>query len=219
MSSLESAAIVKLPVFVVAILYARYLSAPYRLILCQAILALIIEAIGWYIAVKLHRYNIWLFNIFGLIDFWLVGTAGYLLIKNRIQRSVIPYAMTGASLLWAGIIWQQGLKVYPTWALSFIGIVVVYIYLGVLAGTIFRSNKLWLQPDFWLSISIILFYSCTIPLYTIFNYLIRYNLLLLEKLFNIVMVLNIIRYPLVALSLYLYGRYRQKTLKAGNNVF
>jgi hypothetical protein len=127
--------------------------------------------------------------------------------------------MIAASLLWAGIVWQQGLEMHPTWALSFIGIVIVYIYLGVLAGTIFRSNKLWLQPDFWLSIAIILFYSCTIPLYTIFNYLIRNNQVLLGKLFNIVMVLNVIRYPLVALSLYLYGRHRQKTLKAGNNVF
>ena len=97
-------------------------------------------------------------------------------------------------------------------------IVLVYIYMSVMSVTLFGAGKVWLQPGLWLSISVISFSACTIPFYSIYNYLAQNDPVLLKQLFNIVLLLNFIRYPLVALSLYLYGSQRMKTVKAEANV-
>lgn len=219
MSSLQIAVLVKLPVFVISLVYGRFLSRPYRLILLQVGIALVAETAGRYIALQLHQHNVWLFNIYWLIDFAILGTAGYMLTANKTQKRIIPIAMGIAMLVWAATIYRQGIWLQPTWASSLMNIILVYIYMGVMSVTLFGSGKVWLQPGLWLSISVILFSACTIPFYSIYNYLAANDPVLLGKLFNIVLLLNFIRYPLVALSFYLYGRQKLVSLKKAGHVF
>lgn len=213
------ALIVKLPVFITGIKYGRYLSLPYRLVLLQVVIAIITELAGSYIAIYQHKHNIWLFNIYWLIDFWLLGMAGYMLLRNGMQKRLVPYLLVTATIVWAANIYTQGIFIHPTLALCLISIILVYIYLGVLSGNLFRNGQLWQQPQLWLSISIISFSACTIPFYSLFNHLYRTSPETLGPLFRIIIGLNLIRYPLVAFSLYLYGRQRMKSPKTANDVF
>lgn len=219
MSSLQIAVLVKLPVFVISLVYGRFLSRPYRLVLLQVGIALVAETAGRYIALQLHQHNVWLFNIYWLIDFAILGTAGYMLTANKTQKRIIPFAMGIAMLVWAATIYRQGIWLQPTWASSLMNIILVYIYMGVMSVTLFGNGRVWLQPGLWLSISVISFSACTIPFYSIYNYLAANDPVLLGKLFNIVLLLNFIRYPLVALSFYLYGRQKLETLKKAGHVF
>jgi low affinity Fe/Cu permease len=218
MSSLQLAVLVKLPVFVVWLLYGRYLSRPYKLVVLQVVIALFTETTGRYIAVVLHQYNIWLFNIYWLVDFGLLCSAGYLLAQNKTQKKLIPYAAGVTIAVLIVTMLMQGIHLQPTLAASLMNIVLVYIYLGIMSATI-HTRKLWMQSGFWLSISVISFSACTIPFYSIYNYLLANDLPALGRLFQIVTALNVIRYPLVAISLYLYGRQQLLSIKKADHVF
>jgi hypothetical protein len=84
--------------------------------------------------------------------------------------------------------------------------------------TMLHSKQPAKAPEFWLSISHVVFFSCTIPVHGLYNYLVDTSPDTLEKLYSIVNVLNHIRYPLVALALYLYGSQQAKAQKAVTHV-
>jgi hypothetical protein len=201
----------KILAIIVGLFFWRRLALPYRLVFFQVIIAMITEIVGRYIAYILHKHNLWLFNYYWVIDMWMAGIVGYMLVKNQTVKNSIPWLLGIATIVWLINILKQGIDIHPTWAMCIISITIVIIYFPIIINSLFSNDKIISSPEFWLSFSLILFFGCSIPLYGVYNYLYETNPLMLKQLFNIIKTLNFIRYPLIALAFYLYA-HQQKTL-------
>ena len=86
-------------------------------------------------------------------------------------------------------------------------ILMVVLFIVVLFNSgVFNNANILSQPAFWLCLSSILFYGCDIPYMGLHNYLSSHFPNLGIQLANINTVLDVIRYPLVAVSFLLLGR-------------
>jgi hypothetical protein len=202
----------KIVAIFIGLYFIRRLSLAYRLILIQVFIAIITELAGSYIAHVLNQHNIWLFNYYWLADMWLTGLAGYLLISNKHLKKWVPRLLIIATAIWVTTVITNGIDKQPLTALCLMSIIAAIIYFAVLINVLFNSRQILKSPEFWLSLALILYFSCIIPFWGLFNYLYNTNPKLLGQLFQIIDILNFVRYPLVALSFYLYGiQQKQKT--------
>lgn len=199
-------------------MFFRHLALPYRLVMLQVFLGLLAEVTGWYIAAVYREHNLWLFNWYWLSELWVVGTAGILLLKNRVLQKGFLGLLLIPTILWIYFISINGIDMHPAPALTAIGTTLVVIFIAVLFHASFSSQSLSSQPVFWLALSVLIFFGGIVPYYSMFNYLYKTNPALLGKLFVITEVLNHVRYPMVAIGLFLAGRQHLATVKIGNHV-
>jgi hypothetical protein len=208
----------KILAILIGLVYLRRLSTAWRLILLHVIVAIATETAGRYIGVVLHQFNLWLFNIYWFVELWLLSIPGLMLQHNYRMKRLAPGLLIGNSILWIwgfykgqmcdNLIVQQCIN----------GIILVAIYFVLLVETMMHTTRVLRSPEFWLSVSTILFFAISTPLHGLMNYLIDTDPVALKKLFKIVMVLNDIRYPLVALALYLYASQQANASKMKTNV-
>jgi len=224
MHSLFIIVIGKILAILFGLYYFKSLSIAFRLILFQVVLALICESFARYLLIRhsFHYNNLWIFNWYLLCEMWLAGLAGKSLISNKIIKRIIPYLLIALTVLWAVNIYVEGMVNFANWCFIGSSIILVAIYIVVLFETaLFKSQNIFSQPAFWLSLSIVLFFGCDLPYFGLRNYLISHNLNSLElKLYIINSVLNFIRYPLIAISFIFCGQNASKNapLKLHSNV-
>lgn len=202
----------KVLALLIGIFYLRSLSTPYRLLLLQVIIALFFESYGYYLGMIKNQNNAWAFYYYLLIDSWLMGIAGNYFIENKILKRSVPFLLVLTSAIWVFDLWSNGFNVLPNRFLVCYSILLVIIYISVLFNKAFINTSILKSPLFWIAISTILYYSCIIPFIGLWNLILKTSPKLADQLFNINLVLNFIRYPLVALSFYLYGKQQQRML-------
>ena len=201
----------KIVAILLGIAFFRLLPRLYVLLLFQSVLALICESYGYYLGDILHQNNVWIFYYYTLIECWLIGIVGYQLLKKNSLQKVAIMLLFICTIIWLYDLMSLGIKIMSNRFLVSYGIVTVLIYIGVLSTRAFETSSLLKNPIFWISVSFILYFGCTIPYFGLWNYLIDNSMRLANSLFNILLVLNIIRYPLIGLSFYLYGKqYKEK---------
>ena len=59
----------------------RYLPRPYKIVLLLIAIASLCEGYGYYIFKYLHRSNAWMFNIYIVLEIWLLGIAAIFLFR------------------------------------------------------------------------------------------------------------------------------------------
>lgn len=198
----------KLVVLFFGVKYFRKLPFAYALIVFQVIFAVICEGYGFYLGHILHQNNLWLFNYYWIIaDIGLTGIAGILLLEKKKLKIISVILLLVTLVIWLHNIIAFSINHYAPLVKASIHIALVIIYAMLLVDRLLFTNlKLGRQPDFWLCLSTLLFFGCNIPLYGLFNYLNSVSPQTLKKLFEISLILNFIRYPLVAVSFYLIGQ-------------
>jgi hypothetical protein len=182
----------------------RKMDKVFRLVLLFAILSLLCDYLGWVIT-SLFGTNLWLGNFYYLGSFLILIIA----CKNIMElkyRKLIDYTILIVSIIWLANVMNFGINHYLTWSFLVIDIVVIISYLYILLTAVITAEKIVQSPLFWLSLPIILFFGCNIPLLGYYNYLIEHDLLLLGKLYNIMIILNYICFPLFGIAFYLQGR-------------
>ncbi|WP_276132383.1 hypothetical protein [Polluticoccus soli] len=202
----------------IGLAFFRRMALPYRLALLQVFLGMMAEVGGWYIAAVYREHNLWLFNWYWLTELWVMGTTGILLLKNRVLQKGFLGLLLIPTALWVYFISINGIDMHPAPALTAIGTTLIVIFIAVLFHASFTRQALSSQPVFWLSLSVLIFFGGIVPYYSMFNYLYTTNPVLLEKLFIITEVLNHLRYPMVAIGLFLAGRQHLATVKLRNHV-
>ena len=203
----------KLFALIVGGYYFRYLSRPYKLVLALIALAFFFESYGAYIISHLHHANVWLFNCYMLIDSWFMGSAAIYLVTERKIKKVFIVLLAVYSVVWFVDIGVNSLYKYANMTMVFGLIILTVIYLIVLfSNSVFTSKSMLKQPVFWVSVSTILYCACDIPYMGLYNYLLLHSPSLSLKLFYINLVLDVIRYPLAAVSFILLGRQKQLVL-------
>lgn len=197
----------KVIVLTVGIFYFRYLPLAYKLCVLQVALAIIAELGGRYINRVYHQQNLWLFNTYLLVgELWVTGFVPWLLLRNARVKQMLLISLSLISVL-SLINYIADTKSIFRLQSGYILIQSVHcivFYLILLFQDTFSANGSLLKvPVFWLSLSAILFFSCCIPVFGLFNYLDQNYPLALKQLFGINQVFNLVRYPMVAVSFYL----------------
>ncbi len=189
----------------------KLLSLPYRLLLIQVVLALIIEITGWAINKYLHINNLWLFNIYAIIEVWLLGLACSMFITVRKIEKLIWFLLPLITICWIVSVFVNGFFEFNNWIVVAIAIFYVVFYIAALfSSSIFGQKKALAQPLFLVAIAIIIYYATIIPLFGLMNHLVKDNLHTANKLFKINAVAAILRYTLVSIAFYLYGRQAKR---------
>lgn len=185
----------------------RNLTIPYRVIFSQVLLALFCEVLGYYLSFG-AKHNIWLYNLYWLVgELWLMTVPGIILLRRAVLRRFLFFITIITTLIWIVKIYQHGLSKFSPFILLSIYLTTLLIYFIVLFHiALSTEEKLVKLPAFWLCLSVIIYFGCNIPYYGLYNYLESKEPKLLNQLFDITLVLNFIRYPLVAVSFYLMGR-------------
>lgn len=205
---------IKLSVIIVGMYYFFNLSLPYRIFIFQAAGAIITETTGLAIVRSFHQSNLWVFNIFYLLEHWMLALAGFCFLRKIWASRIIIPLLLFITLVWVWGVYTSGIFVfYTSFGLAH-HIILVLIYLAVLYYSIvFRRVKLRKHPQLWISLSVIIFYGCELPFQGMFTYLAEHHPEILKALFHpIVWTLNFIRYPMTAYALYLAGSQDKKSI-------
>jgi len=205
----------KLFALIVGLIYYKYLPRTYKLVLCLIAIASFCESYGYYIGHHLKEHNAWIFNFYMLIELWIMGLAAYFIVKNnRIKIFFVSLLVTN-TVIWVICITRSSIFSYANIAMVF-NLVSLSIIFGIvlLTNSLFNKEDMIKQPIFWLSVSTIIYCACNIPYMGMYSYLLAHTPVLAKQLFKINGILDIIRYPLVAISFILLGRQKQVVLKA-----
>jgi hypothetical protein len=197
----------KIVPIVIGVYFFKQLPAPYRLVLYHLFLVSICEITGYYLTVTTDKTNSWVFNFLWLLpELLLMGIAGRGLIQAKSMKNVATILMLIGIVIWIVNIYKTGINQFANWTFIYISIMLIVIYLNVLFNSIFNGTNLVRSPAFWLSVSVILYFSCALPYFGLFQYLNTTSRSLAKGLFYINEILILIRYPMVAVSFYLLGK-------------
>lgn len=195
------------------IYYLRILSLPYKLLIIQILVSLLSEGYGYYLGAILHQNNIWVFYYYVLIECWLMGISGSFFISNKTFRKGIPLILGILTIVWLIDYFKTDLNTFSNKFFISYSILLIVIYIAALTNRTFVNNAIFKSPVFWVALSSILYYSCIIPYMGMFNFLIKNSPKLADRLFDINLTLNLVRYSFLAISFYLYGKQHRANLK------
>lgn len=182
------------------------LSLPLKLAFTQVVAALVCE-LGETYLISIYGENVWLCNIYMLVEILLLGIIATMLVNNSLIKRIVALLLVGLSIIWVMTIQRNGLKTLTNTFYLLGGIVLVMSYLAVLFNSsVLASKKVISDPVFWFSLSVIIYFGCYLPYKGLENYLMSISMELTDTLFNIILLLNYIRYPLVGLAFYLHGK-------------
>lgn len=202
----------KLIALIIGAYYLRYFSFAYKLFLAHVFAALFTEVLGLYFNTIKYN-NALLFNVFNLVEVWLLTLAASSLITTMKIKSLVYIFLFLITTFWVYNVIYLSNAQYFNWHLVTYSVFFIVIYIIVLLdNSLFRQKYLLKQPLFLMCISIILYCGASIPLFGTLNYMIKSDVKTAEKLFYISHVINVLRYTLVAIAFYLYGSQAKKSL-------
>jgi len=203
---------------IAAILFFTSLSISCRILAIHAITAFLVELTGFILRKHGYTDNQWLFNIFLLFDCGLQLLAAYYF------RVKIPYLFFITGFLVFVAVWlyeviNTGVMIFTVKAYIVDSILLMGTYLVVLYySTINYRGSLTRSPSLWICLSIILYYGCNIPFFSVLNYLVDNKAKdVIKFLFVVLQVLINVRYLFIAIGFYLYF-YSRKAVKPGYDV-
>lgn len=203
--------IAKIAGIVIGLYNYKIFPLQYRILVQQVTIALIAELLGKYLNVNGYNNNSWVFNIYMLIEFVLICIAGIYFISRSSAKDIVKVVLIAFVLLWF-LYWHlSSIGTLFNWffVLSSLFSVMLYAYI-MLTETLFRKKNVYDNPIFIISSSVILYFACTIPLFGAIKLLIDDNVATANQLYLINAFANILRYSLVAIAFYLYGRQAKR---------
>lgn len=190
----------------VGLLYWKSLILSYRLIIGQVGMALLCQIGARYLAVELQQNNAWVFNIYLLVEVYLLTFSAFFILKNEHAKKIILMSLVVITAHWLYALGNNDFFSLFNWFFVFSAFFIVVIYTVVLFNkAVFQSQKILLHPLFILCIAHIIYFACIIPLFGILNNLFINDMVAAQKLYVINHVVNFLRYSLVAVAFYLYG--------------
>ncbi len=179
----------------------------YKLLLLQTLIALFVEVLGYWLGEVLAQNNLWLFNIYALIELWIIGSIGILLTLSVTGKKLQLITMSLMTVYWCVIAFIKGLDELLSQFIFVLAIFFIIMYIYILnRNSVFNKEKVISQPVFLFSISIILYYVTIVPLFGLLNYLVENDITTAKSLFSINQFANYFRYSLTGLVFYLCAR-------------
>lgn len=200
----------KLLALLIGIYNNKYFPFAYRLFVLHVFTALFTEVLGLYL-ISIKYSNVLLFNVFNLLEVWLLTLAAASLVSHGYIKKTLYSFLILISFYWVYNVIYLSNRQYFNWHLVTYSVFFIVIYIVVLFdNSLFRQKHLLRQPLFLICLSVILYCGSSIPLFGTLNFLVETDMKTAAKLFYISHVMNILRYSLVALAFYLYGRQAKR---------
>ncbi len=192
----------------------RLLTKPYKLIAVQVCLILLTESLGLYLNHVRQCNNVFLFNIYNILEVWLLAYIGKQFITTKFARLILPILIF-LTVYWFYCVLLRGIDEFFNWFFVVYCFFLVIIFTVILfTNALFNRKKVLGEPLFLICISIILYYGCTVPLFGVMNYLIKNDINTAARLFYISHTVEVLRYLLIAIAFYLYGRQAKRAYVA-----
>lgn len=201
----------KVLVIIIGCLYYKKLTAPYKIIFFHLVFAFFTEALGICLTLIEQPNNVWLFNIYLIVELWMIGWAGQMFLQRQDIKKYIKWILCAFTIYWI-INWvkhTEGYLLNTFSVLSSFFLVALYV-LVFFSNLSFTRQNMFSNPLFYICVSCLLYFACFIPLLGLFNYLAQTNKKMASNLYAINLALNYIRYGLVGVAFYLCGTQAQK---------
>jgi len=186
--------------FLVGVLTIRRHNPVFRLFFFDLMLGLANETMG---LVQFHVFhiksNLWSYDVYILIETWLMGMACYKLVSgNRLKQS-IPWVLGAFTCLLVMHVLFKGVNKPPIMSLMVSNIILTCLFLYVMIQLV-NTRAIGREPLFWISIGLIIYYGCSIPYWGVFSYLLKNDLTMLQRLVMMFWIINVLRYGLTTFS-------------------
>ncbi|HXB91470.1 MAG TPA: hypothetical protein VNU72_04240 [Puia sp.] len=146
-----------------------------------------------------HRNNFWIYNSFGLVEFWLYGYFFYRIITVKALRKVIFLFLLIFPIFWViTIFFLFGFNVWNSYVVivgSFFSVIfaIMYYYQIITAKEI---RSLRSMPEFWIATGLLIFYLGELPFFGVLNFLVSHDMLLTRSLLKVLKLLDTLMYGL-----------------------
>lgn len=182
-------------------------SLPWKLAATQLCVAVLVEGVGAF-SKSNPVFNTFMYNCYILAELLILGIAGLHWLKGRNARRCV------LALMMAYVpVWIYNIAVYEKGSfanLAFIyGCIVLAItyFMLLYQSVIGRPERIYRLPLFWLCTGIIIYFGCSIPLFSLFHYFTSHGK---EKLgvylYSIIDILAIFRYGSTFYAFLLHDR-------------
>jgi hypothetical protein len=174
----------------------------------------IIEIIGFYIQLRLHRNNTAIYNLFTVFEFSFYFYLLHEEVLNKKAKRIIFYIGWAYALLaLINIFFIQGIKIFHTMTYSLgcflIAAVCIYFFLELFQRP--RSVNLTAQPAFWICSGLLFFYSCSFPLFAFANFVTKLPPIILKSLGYVLNLLNVLLYSSFTIAFLCRLKVRKST--------
>jgi hypothetical protein len=152
-----------------ALLTFRKLDTFSRLIAVQVFISCLVELAGWQF--RLHgQKNIWLYNCYMLVEFTLLFVATSLHFRKSLHPRMIATLILYWSC-WSFEIWYNRISTFAVHTYVIGAIILMVCYFIVLYKSAWSRNSLFNQSLFWFAIGVLLFFGCSIPYLSMYDYI------------------------------------------------
>jgi hypothetical protein len=177
------------------------LDFPFHLKLFSCLLGLtaLVELTAFILPTCFHIKNNWLYNAFTLVEFWAYGFFYTWIIRKKIlKRIILVFLLTFPVFWFITVFYQYG---FFTWNSS---VIVVGSFFSVLLPLMYYYQiitereiiPLRALPEFWIATGMLIFYLGSLPFFGMLNFLGRSHDGMVQKLYTVLTVQNIIMYSL-----------------------
>jgi hypothetical protein len=139
---------------------------------------------------------VWMYHIYAPVDYTLFCLYFMQLVSPKYRRwiavSILVFALASVSISY----WYYQFRTFPGANINTEGVLIVIICTYVLLNLdIRRYDAIYKNPDFWISLGVIVFFAGSIFINGLYTYLLEMDHNLAKKLFNIInSPLNLIQY-------------------------
>jgi len=156
---------------------------------------LIVELISYYYSTT-SRSPITLYNFFTSVEFFFyMFVVRSIVHSDRIKKIIVIIACLFATILIINFVFIQRITAFSsaTYALGCLIVSIISIYYFY---ELFQTQTVNLlrQPAFWICTGLLFFYTCSFPIYGLFNYLNRAPLIIKKNIGVIILLLNVLLY-------------------------
>lgn len=185
--------------------YNDALPRPFRLLVYHAFIALFIELTGLWLT-KVGITNVVLFNVFNMIDVWLIAGVVHTLLDNKKYKKFTRICLPLLSLLWLYKMYDHGADRYLSKHMIIYSLFLMVIFFRLMyENSTSGVANLFRRPVFIVCVALMVDYGCSIPLFGTLNYFIETDVVMAKNLLYIGHVVNTLRYVLIAIAFYLYA--------------
>lgn len=177
----------------------RYLNS----FILYILLTIILEVVAWWYSLH-RRNNLAFYNFYAVINFtYLTCLLRSFIANEKVKKALLWVACIYPVLAIINILWIQGLHNFNTYVflsgcLLIVTASICYFYERI---KIPGPHSLLRDPTFWISTGLLFYYSCSLPLNGILNFISSMPLNIYKApLYIINVVINIILYLLFSIS-------------------
>jgi len=193
--------------------YRKTLPFSYRWFAMLVILLSILETIGNVIAFSGIRDHFFFNIIFAIQLTFIPFFFKYWLHLQAVKKRIIPvFLFIFPLLILINTLWGQGFYTLQTYTYALGGSIVLLLSVAYLRElyTDEETQNIFYDPVFWLSIAFLIYFSVTVPFYSMLNYLLKNQLEFVAKYYLIIIDVTICLYNILLTTGFLCMKIKMK---------